>query len=406
MIKRLRMKFVAINMAIVMVMLCVILGLVFTFTRANLEAESISMMKTIAAAPFRPVAPEKPDEDVRLPYFVVHLGIHGEILEADGGYYDLSDDGFLKTLIRKTLESPRTLGVLEEYNLRYYRLDTPADRCLVFADISSERATLEHLMLSCVAIGVLGFLLFFAISIGLSRWSVRPVENAWEQQRQFVADASHELKTPLTVIMTSADLAADELCETQEKKKLLGNIQTMAEQMKGLIEQLLELARADREEVKGWKAQPEVLNLSEVVEETGMTFEPVFFEKGLSFLCEVEPGVHVRGRREDLVRLTEILLDNAAKYSRPGGRTKVTLTRGHRKHCVLCVSNEGEPIAGAELHHIFRRFYRADSARSRNGSYGLGLSIAQNIAHGHGGTIRAESADGQNRFFVELSCEK
>lgn len=401
MIKKLRLKFVLINMTIVTILLCVILGLVFYFTSANLEQESLNMMRNIAAQPFRLDTPDEPDSDVRLPFFALRLGPTGDLLATGGGYYDLSDNAFLDNLIEKTFASPKQFGVLSEYNLRYYRADTPLNQCLVFADISSERATLNGLIKTCCVIGAVGFLLFLWVSVLLSKWAVRPVERAWQQQRQFVAAASHELKTPLTVIMTSAELMQDSSYDAGKREKFLGSILTMSAQMKRLIGQMLELARADNAEPKEVFAE---VDLSRLVSQTVLPFESVFFEKGMTLSSEIEDGIRVSGGQAQLRELVEILLDNAQKYAKEKGRTWVTLQKRGKTRCVLTVADEGAEIAPEELQNIFKRFYRADPARSRSGSFGLGLSIAESIARQHRGRIWAESRDGVNRFFVELPC--
>ena len=400
MIRKLRFKFVLINMSIVTAMLCVIFGLVFHFTRASLEADSISMMQEIAANPFRLGIPGEQGAEVRLPYFSLQVGPRGELLATGGGYYDLSDSQLLDDLIREVVSSPRRLGVIEQYNLRYYRSDSPLNRCLVFADISSERATLNGLVKSCLAIGALSFLCFLGISVALSRWAVRPVEQMWQQQRQFVADASHELKTPLTVISTTAELLRGPQ-EDRDRERLLGGILTMTRQMSRLVEQLLELARADNGEAREAFAE---LDLSKAVSGALLPFEPVFFEKGLALSSHIEEGIQVRGAEAQLRQVVEILLDNAQKYCRPGGSAWVTLERQRKGRCLLTVADQGEAIPPEDLQNIFKRFYRGDKARSRDGSFGLGLAIAETIVTRHRGRIWAESRDGVNSFRVELPC--
>lgn len=401
MIKRLRIKFVVINMTIVTLLLCIILGLVFYFTSANLERESIQMMQNIASQPFYLGIPGEINEDVKLPFFTLQIGPRGELISTGGGYYDLSDVDFIETLVDEAYESPRPLGVIKEYNLRYYRVETPVSRCLVFADISSERSTLNGLVRTCACIGIFSFLAFLWVSIVLSKWAVRPVERVWKQQRQFVAAASHELKTPLTVIMTNAEMLQSDAFDEEKRGKFLGSILTMSGQMRKLIEQMLELARADdaeTEEVFG------TIHLSQLVTQAVLPFEAVFFEKGLDLSMQIEDNISVKGGEEPLRQVLEILLDNAQKYAKPQGSVWVELRRRGKNRCVLTVADEGEKIAPEDLKNIFKRFYRADAARSRTGNFGLGLSIAESIVTRHHGRIWAESRDGVNRFFVELPC--
>ena len=401
MIKRLRLKFVLINMSIVSIMLVVILGLVFYFTSANLERESMRMLENLAVQPVGLGVPGQPGEEVNLPFFKLQLGLGGQVVATGGGYYDLSDQALLDQLIARTTASPKSLGVLEEYNLRYYRLNTPANRCVVFSDISSERATLEGLFKTCVLIGCVSFFGFLWGSILLSKWAVRPVERAWRDQRQFVADASHELKTPLTVIMTNAQMLQDGETGQADRGRFLSSILTMSRQMKGLIEEMLELARGDQGEAKG-AFRP--VELSTLAEDTLLPFEPIFFEAGLALESQVEPEIRVSGDPAQLGRVLEALLDNARKYARPGGRVWVTLARRGRGRCLLTVADEGEPIPPDTLERLFERFYRADPARSRTGSFGLGLSIARSAVTRHRGKIWADSRAGINSFFVELPC--
>ena len=398
MLKKLRIKIVCFTMAIVTVMLCVIFGLVYYFTAENLETESISMMQTVANEPFRLGRPGERPEEIQLPYFTLQVGQRGEVLAMGGGYYDLSDEEFIKELLTVVLSEQEETGVLKEYNLRYCRVATPMSRNIVFADMSSEKATLNSLIQTCIFIGVLSFLVFFAISLYLARIAVKPVEKAWEQQKQFVADASHELKTPLTVIMTNAELLQNAGQDEEAKEQSSHSILAMSRQMRGLVEGLLDLARVDNGSVKMAFAE---VDLSQLVLDGLLPFEPVYFEQGLDLVSEIEGGIKVKGGESHLRQVVDILLDNAMKYSIPQTQVKVTLKKQGNTG-LLAVSNFGDAISKENLKNIFKRFYRVDSARSMNQSYGLGLSIAESIVREHKGKIWAESSAGTNTFFVQL----
>lgn len=399
MLKRLRIQFVAVIMVLVTVMLCLIFGMVYYFTKSGMESESIRMMQVIAGEPGQPDRPGKPSDKVLLPFFVLRIGRGGEIVSDGGGYYDLSDEELLQSLTEAVLAQKGQTGVLETYKLRFYRTATPMGQNIVFADMSNELATLSSLIKTCVFIGILCFAAFFGISIALAFWMVRPVEKAWRQQRQFVADASHELKTPLTVIISNAELLQLPEYDGESKACFAGRILTMSRQMRGLVERLLELARADSGQAP---AAHTPLDLSELVEYAVLPFEPLFFEKELELATEIREDITVNGSEQQLRQVVDILLDNARKYAPSPGRVELKLERGDRHRCVLSVSNACAPMDREELQDLFKRFYRVDKARSRDGSFGLGLSIAESIVTEHHGRIWAQWQDGQITFFVEL----
>jgi len=399
MLKKLRLKFIIINMTIVTLMLAVIFGMLYYSTSRDMEEESLRSMSSLTLKPAQPMVPVPDGDSFRLPYVQVFLNRAGEMTDVIGNLDDLSGEDELLELVTEVIQSPTSTGVVKEYNLRYSRTDTPLGQSIVFADMTFEQFTLKSLIRTFAVIGSAAFLVFLGISILLSRWAVKPVAKAWQQQRQFVADASHELKTPLTVIMTDAELLHSPDCPEEDRRLLSGSILTMTGQMRGLVESLLELARIDGGTVK---ARMETLCLSQTVSESAMLFEPVFFEKELSFRYEIEPNIMMNGIPGQLKQLTDILLDNAAKYASPGGETILKLCRSTRNECLLDVSNQGEPIAQEDLANLFKRFYRADKARKMDHSYGLGLSIAQSITQYHHGSIQAKSESGINRFIVKL----
>lgn len=401
MLKRLRIKIICVTMAIVAVMLSGILITVYHFTEQNLREDSLRMMEAVVNGPSRPGRPNELPGQLHLPYFVLTLDKNRVIIEASGGYYDLSDGDFLAAAAGAALAGGAPSGEIDEYGLRYMTSMGPEGMRIVFADMSSESAALNNLLRTSLLIGLGGFIIFFGISFLFAHMAVKPVEQAWEQQRQFVADASHELKTPLTVIITCTELLKSPEHSGEEKKQFLDSIQSMGHRMRTLTESLLTLARMDAGSAE---SAMERLELSALVQEEAMLFEPVCFEKGLGLCEDIEPGVFVRGCEGELRRLAGILLDNAVKYSAAGAELCVSLKK-QGTNALLSIKNPGEAISPEDLKNIFKRFYRLDRARS-GGSYGLGLSIAEGIVRSHRGKIWAESSGGVNKFNVLIPINK
>ena len=401
MIRKLRIKFVCIVMVIAMLMVGGILGVVIHFTKTNMQMQSVSMMRTIAASPFQQGNLGKPaDDEVRLPFFTVQISSRGELITAGGGYFDLTDREYLQQLINLTLSADQESGELEEYDLRYLKAVSPMGLAIVFADTATEAATIRSMVYSCSLIFAAAMVAFFGISILLSRWAIKPVEKAWDQQRQFVADASHELKTPLAVIMANAELMHNGEAG-EEQRKFSENILSTTYQMRSLVENMLEMARVDNGAVK---MNFTALDMSELVSDAVLSFQLLYEEKGMGLRCAIPEGISVLGSEQHLYQVMDVLLDNALKYSAPNSMVSVDLVKTGR-NCVLSVASPGEPISGEDLKNIFKRFYRADKARAMNGSYGLGLAIAESIVDAHKGSIWAESGDGCNTFFVQIPVE-
>ena len=390
MIRSLRRKFIAMTMAVFTALLCVIFGLVIHFTGQNLQTESIRFLRSAAADSLQPGPPGQ----VRQPCFIIRATPWGQSIQSTGGF-DLSDEQMLSDIVALAASAPEPLGVLDQYDLRYFRSQSPTELTLVFMDISAERAAMRNLRLTCAGIGLLALGLFWAVSFLLARWAVRPVERAWEEQRQFVSDASHELKTPLTVILTSA-----ELMQTDPDPQHPRSILAMSRRMRELVESLLELARVDNGAVRAAFGE---LDLSALVADELLPFEPLFFEGGLALESQLEEGLHISGSERHLRQVLTILLDNALRYSPENAAVRVELTR-QGSSALLTVANPGE-LTREQCRSIFRRFYRADPARTAGGS-GLGLAIAQGIVADHGGKIWADSREGTVTLNVSLPLIK
>ena len=226
------------------------------------------------------------------------------------------------------------------------------------------------------------------------------MERAWRQQRQFLSDASHELKTPLTVILSNAEMLGASPLE-ERPARWADNIRSESRRMKSLVEQMLTLARADNMSPAAVFGE---VSLSEIAEDCALDFEPVAFEAGKPLEYRLPERLLVPGDGEKLRQLVSILLDNAIKYGAPGGAVALSLEKRERQ-AVLAVSNPGEIPAG-QLPRLFERFYRADSSRGEQSGFGLGLSIAAAVAREHRGTLRAESAGGTTRFIFTMPLKR
>lgn len=243
------------------------------------------------------------------------------------------------------------------------------------------------------------FLLFEAVIVFLARlitgWIVKPAKEAFEKQKEFIADASHELKTPLAVIMASSD----ELPVDGENRKYIENIKYESDRMNKLITGLLDLSKLENGGSKEYFTQE---NISKIVEKTVLVFEGLAFEQGVFLETEIEKELSFFCSKEEMEKLISTLLDNAIKHSDKTAPVKVSLKRSS-KGLLLAVENPGEPIPAGDEERIFERFYRADKARSRSKNrYGLGLAIAKSIVLNHGGSIRAFSENGKTCFLAEF----
>lgn len=404
MLKRLRIKFIAVIMSIVTVLFIVIFGLVLHLTKQNIGRESEQMMRAMAFRPPSATMMQKPDgmpdENIRLPFFTVDISADGSISSFGGGYYDLTDEALLSELVSAVDEKGKETGILSEYSLRYMKSDTGRDRRIVFADISSEKAMIRGFVRNSAVIGLIGYAIIFVISILLAKWVTKPVEKVWNEQKQFIADASHELKTPLTVIMTNAEMMNDRSYTESDRVNFTKNILSTSKRMRGLVESLLELARLDNNRTL---MKFVTVDYSKLINDSILPFESLFYENETELSSDIDEGISVEGDKDKLRQVVNILLDNALKYSDPAGKVTVSLKR-QSANCILSVSGPGAPLSKEDCENIFKRFYRVDQSRNDGQSYGLGLSIAESIVSEHNGKIWAESGNGRNTFFVSLTC--
>ena len=286
-----------------------------------------------------------------------------------------------------------TRGMLLDVPLQF-----PLNDMFLSVYLTEESSGMGRALIILIGIVICGAILGGFIAVYRSTRSQIRLAN---KRQDFVSAVSHELKTPLTVILSNAELL-EGAGLAEKPARWSGNIHTEAEQMRTLVEQMLTLARADN----GVRpAAMEPLNLSDVATDCVLAFEPVAFESGKPMEYTVQPELTVSGRSAQLRQVADILLDNAVKYAEPGSSIQMTLRREGR-NAVLWVENRSAPIPPEKLGHLFDRFYRVDESRTGGEGFGLGLAIARTIVQSHRGSIGCTSAQGVTRFTVTLPLAK
>ncbi|MDT9721776.1 HAMP domain-containing sensor histidine kinase [Paenibacillus sp. ClWae2A] len=322
--------------------------------------------------------------------------------------FDMEDTFYTEALQKvdqnKVSDSERHTGqfALDGTDWAYVVDSSGTGHMIVFIDVTAQQGILTNLIYTFVVVGLIMLIVIYFLSRYFANRSIAPVREAFEKQKQFIGDASHELKTPLAIINTNTDvLLANQEDTIANQAKWLHYIKSETERMTGLTNDLLYLTQMDDSRSTMIHAK---FNMSDAVESIILPMEAVIFEKNISLDYNIEPNLTVHGNSEQIKQVILILLDNAVKYSGPKGSVNVTLQK-QNNDVVLAVSNTGEGIAPEHLDRIFDRFYRTDSSRARkHGGHGLGLAIARSIVDQHKGELYARSVVGEGAtFYVRLS---
>lgn len=318
------------------------------------------------------------------------------------------DEEIIREAVAKAMEQNRASGKIIVGDFKYSFLKrniTFGGIRIAFVDRSLMEENLRNILLIFFIVGVGSLVLLFLISLYLANRAIMPIKEAFEKQEQFVADASHELKTPLAIIRTNLSVITSNPQDTVENQlRWIGFIQSQIERMSNLINDLLSLAKMDSFE------QPiifENLNLSNIMEGVLLSFEAALFENNIVLETEIQKDIYVFGDQDSLERLINILVDNAIKNTPNKGIIYANLIY-KRNTIEMEIKNTGEGISPENLDKVFERFYREDSSRTRaRGGYGLGLAIAKSIVEKHDGEIYVKSNLGiDTSFIVKLQKDK
>ncbi|MBP3885739.1 MAG: GHKL domain-containing protein [Olsenella sp.] len=412
MLKQLKRKFIAIVMVLVGTVLVAVLAVSLYSTYAGqreliVGALNRNLEGKIDSVPTIGMGAPRPDDDTgargrNMIALAVEVSSDGVILETSDSHVYINSS-LLNRVVQEALTSDGDFGDDRSIHVSWKskRLDEGGMRVAI-VDTTDADTTMQALLIRDLEIVIAGLAVLFAITYALANWALAPVAAAWEQQRRFVADASHELKTPLAVILANNEILEKDEGIPSGSRRWIQSTADEARHMKSLVNDLLQLARTD-EEAAGLASamRREELDLSDIVDKSALEFDAVAFERGCMIEAQIEPGIKMRGDREWMERLVIILIDNACKYCAPESTIRLSLRR-EGQHVVYSVNNQGPVIGPEELDHLFDRFYRSDKARSRSqsqGGFGLGLAIAKSTAEAHGGRIKATSTESDGTTF-------
>lgn len=325
-------------------------------------------------------------------FFQVHYDANGNLKAADTAFISGISQEDAQSYAETVLQKSRNRGWYHDYRYKVYEKN--GETSVLFINGSMFRSTTGTYLFSSMSVFVIGSLAVLLLIIIISKKAVKPVAESYEKQKQFVTDANHELKTPLTLILANVDIAESEVGQNE----WLSDIRSEGQRMSVLVNQLVTLSRMDE-----YKENSDFKDfcISDCVADTVSEFTELAEMKGKRLISNISEHIHIHGDEAQIRQLTSILLDNAVKYCDENGVIEVSLKKERRP--VLLVKNTYRDVDLLQLDKLFDRFYRADQARTAGSGFGVGLSIAQSIAGRHHGGIKAEKgAEGEICFKVKL----
>ncbi len=403
MVKRIKRRFILLAMLALAATLLVTFGSVYGALRRSVTKEADELIGIIAlnggSLPYTDLRAFGMNEETPYStrYYVIWLDEDGAFLSSNMQHIAIGTAAQIRQQMTEILQRGKAKGYVGTSRYNVFAVEDGAAYMAVVLDRSASLGTLRALSLMMLLTAVAVLVLVFALLLWLSRYAVRPFEKNQERQRQFITDASHELKTPLAVISSNAEV----LEMTEGENKWLTNIKTQTARISQMVASLIELSKMEEE--KEAEEPRQEIDLSEVVSHTAEGFAAAAQTRGMAIETAIEPDVRITAYLEDMTRLAGILMDNAVKYTDERGLLRVSLTKKGKK-ALLCVENSCTGLTEAEVSHLFDRFYRADSSRSRDtGGYGIGLSLAQMLVQRQKGKLTAEcSPEGIISFTAEI----
>lgn len=341
----------------------------------------------------RPMAEMNPELMYTTRYFSVLFHESGEIARVDTEFIAAVSKEQAEEYGEQAFQSGKEKGYLGIY--KYCVVEKPDGKRIVFLDCNEKIKSCMTVLLTSVIVGVVSYCILFILIAAMSRRAVKPVIESIEQQKRFVSDAGHELKTPLAIISANADV----LSLTTPENQWIRSIKNQTRRMDALVKELLMLNRIEE---KKEKKKFEEISLTEIAEDMVSSFQAVAQEKGKTLVSEIQQGITMLGDKNEIRNIFSVLLDNGVKYALPESEIQVFVLKEKHKNKIM-VKNLCEPITEGNLDNMFERFYRLDSSRSREtGGFGIGLSIAKEAVKLHKGSIKVDYSEKEGICFTVI----
>lgn len=403
MIRKLRIKLILTSMLSLLFVLSVIFGTVGIINYRNILSDADSILSILAendgSFPEMGLSGKElhkreqrfsPELPYETRFFSVTFAENGTVHSVNIGKIAAVDTAAAISYAQSVAESGRTRGFTGNY--RYMVYTAGEETHIIFLDCGREMGSFRRFLWTSAGVSILGLLAVLLLVVFFSGRIVKPFSRNYEKQKQFITDAGHELKTPLTIIDADAEVLNMDMGENE----WIRDIQIQTKRLAQLTNSLIQLSRMDEQP----EAEKIEFPLSDLMEETAETFQRLAQTQNKTFLSRIQPMISMYGDQNAIRQLVTILLDNAIKYSDEGGRIEFTLEK-QKKLIRICVFNTAQSVPRESLERLFDRFYRGDPSRnSSTGGYGLGLSIASAIVAAHKGKITASTRDEKSLSLV------
>ena len=416
MFKKLKLNFIIMNMLIISLLVLGAFSVIFSMTQRNIENENQRKLDNLILGPTTSLL-QYPDLDIQMNNvptdyilsFSILLDSNNQVINIQS-FLDLPFS-LIQDATRKALDYNEPLGKIDSNGKTWmYKIQETGSlsfmgsgyvhntRQISFLDISDSQQVLSQLLMSLILIGAFMMFLILGISVFFSRRAVAPVEAAYLAQKKFLEDASHELKTPIAAVIANAEVVlANEEETVGSQMQWLNHIKDESSRMSDLVNGLLYLSKSDYEPISINKVE---FNYSKAVNDLVLSVEAIIYEKGLSLNSKVDSDIFLLSDMSRVNQIIRILIDNAIKYADDGGGLEIDLSKQNEFQTILKVSNTGLGIPAEHIDKIFDRFYRVNEARTGDGSYGIGLSIASILVHQLEGNLSVESIEGEITTFT------